>query len=180
MKKKFKCKGWYSGLRKCCLMMKFFMLFMLLMVLQVNAKVKSQEPLLSVSVTRASLVDVLKMIESRSNYTCLYSHEEVAKVRNLTIELKDVYVREILDVCLIGTKLLYKIVDITIVIQILNEIEQYQERSKAKQVEQVMQRHTGGGADVVMGIKPNDGAHSKQGRQKHVLQQRKDSLQPGG
>ena len=124
MKKKFKCKGWYSGLRKCCLMMKFFMLFMLLMVLQVNAKVKSQEPLLSVSVTRASLVDVLKMIESRSNYTCLYSHEEVAKVRNLTIELKDVYVREILDVCLKGTKLGYKIVDKTIVIQNLNEIEQ--------------------------------------------------------
>ena len=96
MKKKFKCKGWCSGLRKCCLMMKFFMLFMLLTALQVNAVVKSQETLLNVNVARVSLVEVLKMIESKSDYTCLYSHEDVAKVDNLTVELKNATVREIL------------------------------------------------------------------------------------
>lgn len=124
MKKKFKCKGWCSGLRKCCLMMKFFMLFMLLTALQVNAVVKSQETLLNVNVARVSLVEVLKMIESKSDYTCLYSHEDVAKVDNLTVELKNATVREILDVCLKGTRLGYKIVDQTIVIRNLSEMEQ--------------------------------------------------------
>ena len=79
-------------------MMKFFMLFMLLTVLQVNAVVKSQETLLNVNVARVSLVEVLKMIESKRDYTCLYSHEDVAKVNDLTVELKNVTVQEILDV----------------------------------------------------------------------------------
>ena len=105
-------------------MMKFFMLFMLLTALQVNAVVKSQETLLNVNVARVSLVEVLKMIESKSDYTCLYSHEDVAKVDNLTVELKNATVREILDVCLKGTRLGYKIVDQTIVIRNLSEMEQ--------------------------------------------------------
>ena len=45
---------------------------------QVNAVVKSQETLLNVNVARVSLVEVLKMIESKSDYTCLYSHEDVS------------------------------------------------------------------------------------------------------
>lgn len=109
-------------------MMKFFMLFMLLTVFQVNAVVKSQETLLNVNVVRVSLVEVLKMIESKSDYTCLYSHEDVAKVNDLTVELKNVTVQEILDVCLKGTRLGYKIVDQTIVIRNLSEVEQKMER----------------------------------------------------
>ncbi len=98
MKKKFKCKGWCSGLRKCCLMMKFFMLFMLLTVLQVNAVVKSQETLLNVNVAHVSLVEVLKIIESKSDYTCLYSHEDVVKVDNLTYDLFVEYVDNYNDI----------------------------------------------------------------------------------
>ena len=47
MKKKFKCKGWCSGLGNFR-SMKFFVLFMLLAVFQVNAEVRSQETFLSI------------------------------------------------------------------------------------------------------------------------------------
>lgn len=110
------------------------MLFMLLTVLQVNAVVKSQETLLSVNVTRVSLVEVLKMIESKSDYTCLYSHEDVVKVDNLTVELKNVTVQEILEVCLKGTRLGYKIVDQTIVIRNLSEMEQRNGEAKQRTI----------------------------------------------
>ena len=41
------------------------------------------------------------MIESkRVTILAFYSHEDVAKVDNLTVELKNATVREILDVCL--------------------------------------------------------------------------------
>jgi len=107
---------------------------MLLTALQVNAVVKSQETLLNVNVARVSLVEVLKMIESKSDYTCLYSHEDVAKVDNLTVELKNVTVQEILDVCLKGTRLGYKIVDQTIVIRNLSEMEQKNGEAKQRTI----------------------------------------------
>ncbi len=72
------------------------------------------------------------MIESKSDYTCLYSHEDVAKVNDLTVELKNVTVQEILDVCLKGTRLGYKIVDQTIVIRNLSEMEQKKWRGETK------------------------------------------------
>ena len=103
-------------------MMKFFMLIMLLTALQVNDVVKTQVKMLNVKVARVYLVEVLKKIESKRDYTCLYSHEDVAKVDNLTVELKNATVREILDVCLKGTRLGYKIVDQTIVIRNLSEM----------------------------------------------------------
>ena len=34
--------------------------------------------MLNVNVARVSLVEVLKMIEPKSDYTCLYSHEDVS------------------------------------------------------------------------------------------------------
>ena len=96
MKKKFKCKGWCSGLGNFR-SMKFFVLFMLLAVFQVNAEVRSQETFLSIKKTNATLIDILKTIEAQSEYTCLYSYGDVAKVVNLTVELKNVSVQNILE-----------------------------------------------------------------------------------
>ena len=104
--------------------MKFFVLFMLLAVFQVNAEVRSQETFLSIKKTNATLIDILKSIEAQSEYTCLYSYSDVAKVANLTVELKNVPVQDVLEVCLKDTKLGYKIVDQTIIIRNLTELEQ--------------------------------------------------------
>lgn len=134
MKKKCKRKDRYAGLEKCCLKMKFLVLFMLIAVFQVSAEVKSQETSLSIKMTNVSLVDVLKQIESQSDYTCLYSHSDVAKITNLTIALENVPIEKILDVCLKGTKLGYKIVDRTIVIRNLNETVQKKDDVKGKTI----------------------------------------------
>ena len=123
MKKKFKCKGWPSSLGNFR-SMKIFVLFMLLAVFQVNAKVKSQETALSIKKTNATLIDILKSIEAQSEYTCLYSHGDVAKVVNLTVDLEKASIQEVLEICLKGTKLGYKIVDQTIVIRNLTELQQ--------------------------------------------------------
>lgn len=50
--------------------------------------------------TNATLIDILKSIEAQSEYTCLYSYSDVAKVANLTVELKNVPVQDVLEVCL--------------------------------------------------------------------------------
>lgn len=134
MKKKFEHKDWYSGLEKCCLTMKFFTLFMLLTVLQVSAKVKSQEASLNIQMTNVSLIEVLKQIESQSDYTCLYSYSDVAKVLHLTVDLKKVSVDDVLKFCLRGTQLGYQIVDQTIVIRNLNESDQKKEEVKGRVV----------------------------------------------
>ena len=94
MKKKFKCKDWPSSLGNFR-SMKFFVLFMLLAVFHVNAKVKSQETALSIKKTNAALIDILKSIEAQSEYTCLYSHSDVAKVVNLTVDLEKASVQEV-------------------------------------------------------------------------------------
>ena len=133
MKKKFKCKGWCSGLGNFR-SMKFFVLFMLLAVFQVNAEVRSQETFLSIKKTNATLIDILKTIEAQSGYTCLYSYSDVAKVANLTVELKNVSVRDVLEACLKDTKLGYKIVDQTIIIRNLTELEQKKDEVKKKSI----------------------------------------------
>ena len=133
MKKKFKCKGWCSGLGNFR-SMKFFVLFMLLAVFQVNAEVRSQETFLSIKKTNATLIDILKTIEAQSGYTCLYSYSDVAKVANLTVELKNVSVQDVLEACLKDTKLGYKIVDQTIIIRNLTELEQKKDEVKKKSI----------------------------------------------
>lgn len=134
MKKKFECKDWHTGLEKCCLKMKFLMMFMLLAICQVSAEVKSQETSLSIKMTNVSLIDVLKQIESQSGYTCLYSYNDVVKVPNLTIDMKNVPIERVLDVCLKGTKLGYKIVDQTIVIRNQNEVTQKKDEVKGRTI----------------------------------------------
>ena len=133
MKKKFKCKGRCFGLGNFR-SMKFFVLFMLLAVFQVNAEVRSQETFLSIKKTNATLIDILKTIEAQSGYTCLYSYSDVAKVANLTVELKNVPVQDVLEVCLKDTKLGYKIVDQTIIIRNLTELEQKKDEVKKKSI----------------------------------------------
>ena len=114
--------------------MKFFVLFMLLAVFQVNAEVRSQETFLSIKKTNATLIDILKTIEAQSGYTCLYSYSDVAKVANLTVELKNVPVQDVLEACLKDTKLGYKIVDQTIIIRNLTELEQKKDEVKKKSI----------------------------------------------
>ena len=133
MKKKFKCKDWPSSLGNFR-SMKFFVLFMLLAVFHVNAKVKSQETALSIKKTNAALIDILKSIEVQSEYTCLYSHSDVAKVVNLTVDLEKASVQEVLETCLKGTKLGFKIVDQTIIIRNLTEFEQQKNEVKKRSI----------------------------------------------
>lgn len=117
MKKKVKSKNRYSDLRKCCIITKCLVLFMVLTVLQVRAEVKSQEVLLNVHLSHVTLVEVLKSIESQSNYTFLYSYDEVAKVNFPDVKFHEATIEQILTKCLEHTDLSFKIVDQTIIIR---------------------------------------------------------------
>lgn len=126
MKKKFKNDDGYSGLQKCCIMMKSVILLMLLTVLQVRAEVKSQEVLLNLKMADVSFEKVLKIIESQTEYTCLYSYDDVVKVDHLNLDFENATLRTILEKCVKGTDLQYKVVDQTIVIRSLpkNAVQQ--------------------------------------------------------
>ncbi|MCR9013215.1 SusC/RagA family TonB-linked outer membrane protein [Gabonibacter chumensis] len=130
MKKKFNYQGRDYGLRKCYVTMKFTILFMFISILQLRAEVKSQEVLFNLKMSNVSLIEVLKSIESQSDYTCLYSYEEVSKVTNLDLDFKNATVQAILEKCLKGTKLQYRIVDQTIVIRNTKVVPQTQKVDK--------------------------------------------------
>ncbi|MEG2792118.1 MAG: carboxypeptidase-like regulatory domain-containing protein, partial [Odoribacter sp.] len=130
MKKRFRNNDRYSGLRKYCILMKTVILFMAFSVLQVRAEVKSQETLLNLKTNNASLEEVLKMIELQTDYTCLYSYDDVVKIKHLNLDFTNVPISIILEKCMKGTPLQYKIVDQTIVIRSISGITAQQQKKE--------------------------------------------------
>ncbi len=129
MTKKPKRKSRDSGLRKCLRIMKFSLLLFVFSIASLSAGVRAQSVVRDFRTDNATLLEVLKSIESKSGYTCLYSHDDVAGVKGLSFDLHRAHVTEILDRSLAGTSLEYEIVDDTIVI-----------RSKAQRAQQPERR----------------------------------------
>ena len=115
---------WCPGFHRCCILTKTMMLVTVLSVFQLKAEVKSQELLLDLKMKDASLEEVLKTIELRTGYTCLFSYDDVSKVGHLNLDLKNVQLSAILEKCMRGTDLQYKFVDQTIVIRSIKQEKQ--------------------------------------------------------
>ena len=109
--------SWRERLRKTCLIMKLIVLLLFVTTLHLSASVYSQEARVTVHLQNASFGDVVKTLENLTNYTFLYRDHQVAQIKNLNLQYDETDIKVILDVCLKGSGLTYRLVDNTIVIQ---------------------------------------------------------------
>ncbi|ATL47791.1 SusC/RagA family TonB-linked outer membrane protein [Chitinophaga caeni] len=94
---------------------------LLLLGLSLQVKVMAgtylQDQPLSVHVKDADIQSVFKIIRKQSKYLFIFSDENIAKVKNkITLSVSNSSINEIMDACLEGTSLTYKIVDNTIIL----------------------------------------------------------------
>ena len=102
---------------KTCLTMKFVLLFLLAFVLQVNAGAYGQVGKVTLQMENATFEEVMRALEGKTGYMFVYQDRQVAGIKNLNLSYVDTEIREVLDACLSGTGLTYRLVDNVIVIQ---------------------------------------------------------------
>ncbi len=115
MKKKKKYAFWIRGnLLQSILRMKFFVAFMLLTTLQLQAKVVAQR--LSIRVSDATFREVAREIESQTGFTFLFNDMNVNQLKRITLDVENVALDVVLKHCLDGSGLSYRKVENTLVI----------------------------------------------------------------
>lgn len=102
---------------KTWLIMKFVVLFLLVSVAQVTAGVYSQEAKVTLQVENASFESVIRLLEKSTDYTFLYEDQHVESVQHLNLKFENTELKVVLDACLSGTNLTYKLIGHTIIIQ---------------------------------------------------------------
>ena len=102
-----------EGVRK----MLVFTFSLIAISLQSMATAYSQVGKVSFEVENATLAEIIPIIERSTNYTFLYQDEQVERVKNLTFRFTDEDLRVVLEKCLEGTNLTYRIEDNTIILK---------------------------------------------------------------
>jgi TonB-linked SusC/RagA family outer membrane protein len=105
--------SWTKKLR----IMKLTVILLLGSMLAVNAATYSQNTKLTVSSKDASLIDIFRNIEDQSEFYFYFNKAEVKSKENVSVEMKDALITEILDQVLTNTGLEYKIIDRYVVIK---------------------------------------------------------------
>ena len=101
-------------LLKVFLSLKISMICILLASFQLSAKVYAQQ--LSIKVEKASFKEVAKEIKRQTGLNFLYSDVKVEELKNLTLDFKQTDIGTVLNKCLEGSDLSFRIVDNTVVI----------------------------------------------------------------
>ena len=92
-------------------------MFMLASVLQLSAGVYGQVGKVTLQMENATFEEVMRALEGMTGYLFVYQDSEVAGVKNLDLNYTDTEIREVLNACLAGTGLTYRLVDNVIVIR---------------------------------------------------------------
>ena len=101
--------------------MKLTFILLFISFMQVSATLYSQNDRVSIQVKGGLIEDVFRLIERQSNYVFVYNHEQVSRVKKLSLDFKNKSVAEVLDKCLKDSGLYYELLDNTIVIRDLGE-----------------------------------------------------------
>lgn len=107
------CK--WPSLQRLILTMKLTALFMLLALLQVSAKSYSQG--ITLKKEKASVIEILELIEQQSGYHFLFDKMDIQKTGTITIDLKNVSIEEALRKSFENQPLSFKIMQQTIVLK---------------------------------------------------------------
>ena len=110
MKKNDESALLYSrSVKKLLLTMKLILLFLTLGLMQVSASVYSQSTKFSFDLSNTKIVDVLKEIESKSEFRFFYQNEQIDVERKVDISVSDKTVEEILSELFYNCGISYKI-----------------------------------------------------------------------
>ncbi|MCG6186189.1 TonB-dependent receptor [Maribellus maritimus] len=117
MKKRSNRAVFERPLKKLLLKMKLTFAIFLLGLVSVSASTYSQNTRLDISFNNNNIVDLFKEIENKSEFYFFYQREDLKKIENVSVNVEDATVMEILDQVLSGTSLDYKIVDRYIIVR---------------------------------------------------------------
>ncbi len=106
-----------SGWKKIFLMMRITLFFLFASLLQVSASAYSQQTNLHLNAEKASLSEVLKMIEGQSDFQFLYRSDYFNGLPEVTIDLQDAKLEEVLNKLIVPYGFSYEIDDRTVVIK---------------------------------------------------------------
>jgi TonB-linked SusC/RagA family outer membrane protein len=112
---KMRCKS-----TQIILVMKLTTIFLLVSLCEVSASVYSQN--ITLKQKNASMDVIFKSIEKQSKYVFLYDNLELQNAQKVSIDVKNVSIEQVLDVCFKDQPLSYKIFDNTIVLKKKTEI----------------------------------------------------------
>ena len=98
-------------LRKLIRIMKITGFLILIASLQISASVYSQQTTFTVEFKDADIYDMMQEVKNSSEFDFLYSDDEIEGVKINNAEFYGSHVEEILNECLKGTKITYKIED---------------------------------------------------------------------
>ena len=96
---------------------RLLLMLLMLSVIHVSSIAAPQPALLRVDLKQTSLIEIFNTIKKQSDYTFLYSVEDVENINNISISNKAGDIETILDESLKGTNLEYKIKDSVIIIK---------------------------------------------------------------
>ncbi len=114
--------------------MRLLAFFLFLGVVPVSATVFGQYAKVSLRVEKASLEKVMDILEQSTDYRFVYQNSQIESVRNLTLDLKDTDIRDVMKECLKGSSLTFNVVGMNVVIVPLKEMPLQQNVKKEKQV----------------------------------------------
>jgi TonB-linked SusC/RagA family outer membrane protein len=97
--------------------MKLTSILLLITCLHLSASVYSQQTKLNLSFRNTKVREVLKSIEDRTDFFFLYTNEDIDINRNVTVNLEDADIDEILAEIFEGTNVSYKIADRQIILK---------------------------------------------------------------
>lgn len=117
MKKNFTCCRCYGGgwMNKALRMMKLVTVFIFAAFLQLSARGVAQN--VTISVKNEGLAAVLHMLKQQSGYQFFYNVTMMSDTHPVTLHVKDMPVKKVLDLCFKGQPLTYVIIQNTVVVK---------------------------------------------------------------
>lgn len=111
MKKHRECNSYNRLLEKLLRVMKLTSILILFFVISVSASSYSQSTKLSIQVMNGTFIEVLKQIENQSEFYFYYNKDEVKSINDVSINVSNMKIEEVMGKLLSGTNLDYKIID---------------------------------------------------------------------
>lgn len=112
--------------------MKFLILFLVISTLQLSAKVYSQGTKVTLDLEGVTFEQLVRKLEANTGYTFLYRDAYVENLNDLKVKCKKESLDKVLDKCLEGTNLTYRLVDRTVVIMPGKEVPSAPQEKKSK------------------------------------------------
>lgn len=98
-------------------LLRFVTLCALLCTIQISAMAYAEDSTLDISLNDVSLKDVVHHLQRKTDYSFVYSVEDIQNIDGIDIDLKDSHIEDVLDRCIEGRNLEYIINEKVIVIK---------------------------------------------------------------